>query len=103
MTKSFKNLKQKMSAKARQQASKKTQAMLEEMALQELRQARHMSQEHLAEVLATKQANVSRMERRADMYISTLRSYIEAMGGKLHIVAHFPEGDVTINQFEDIK
>ncbi len=37
------------------------------------------------------------------MYVSTLRSYIEAMGGRLDIVAHFPDGDVRINQFEEIE
>lgn len=62
-----------------------------------------MSQERLAEILFTKQANVSRIERRTDMYISTLRSYIEAIGGQLDIVARFPDGEVHINQFEDIK
>ncbi len=72
------------------------------MPLQELRQAHQMSQERMAELLHTKQANVSRIERRTDMYISTLRSYIEAMGGQLDIVARFPNGEVHINQFEDI-
>jgi len=61
-----------------------------------------MSQERIAEILHTKQANVSRLERRTDMYISTLRSYIEAMGGTLDIVARFPNGEVYINQFEEI-
>ncbi len=73
------------------------------MPLQDLRQAYQMSQVRLAELLSTKQANISRIERRADMYISTLRSYIEAMGGKLDIVARFPDGEVHINQFESIE
>jgi transcriptional regulator len=77
--------------------------MVREMPLQELRQAHQMSQKRLAELLSTKQANVSRMERRTDMYISTLRSYIEAMGSELHIVARFPDGEVHINQFEEIN
>ncbi len=102
MTKPFNRLRQKMSKKAQAAAAKKTQQMLKEMPLQELRQALHMSQEHLAELLSTKQANISRIERRTDMYISTLRSYIEAMGGQLDIIARFPEGEVHINQFEDI-
>jgi hypothetical protein len=42
------------------------------------------------------------MEKRRDMYVSTLRSYIEAMGGQLQIKALFPEGEVEINQFEDL-
>jgi hypothetical protein len=102
MSKSFNILRKKMSRSAQKTAAAKTKQMLKEMPLQELRQARQMSQERLAELLSTKQANVSRMERRTDMYISTLRSYIEAMGGELDIVARFPDGEVHINQFEDI-
>lgn len=102
MNKSFKTLRKKMSPTAQKAAARKTQQMLKEMPLNELRQAHQMSQERLAELLSTKQANVSRIERRTDMYISTLRSYIEAMGGELDIVARFPDGEVHINQFEDI-
>lgn len=91
-----------MSASAQNEINTKTEMLLHEMPLQELRQARSMSQERLAEVLDTKQANISRIERRADMYVSTLRSYIEAMGGELNIVAKFPDGQVQINQFTDI-
>ncbi|MFI4936964.1 MAG: helix-turn-helix domain-containing protein [Candidatus Berkiellales bacterium] len=101
MTKSFKNLRNKMSAKAQKLASEKTKQMLSEMPLQELRQARQLSQESIADVLATKQANISRLEQRTDMFISTLRSYIEAMGGQLYIIARFPEGDVHITQFKE--
>jgi len=102
MAKSFKHLTQKMSVQAQAAAQAKTLQMLAEMPLQELRQARHLSQERLAEILATKQANVSRLERRTDMYISTLRSYIEAMGGQLEIIARFPEGTIRISQFAEI-
>jgi transcriptional regulator with XRE-family HTH domain len=102
MSKPFNTLRKKMSATAQKAAAEKTQQMLKEMPLNELRQAHQMSQERLAELLSTKQANVSRMERRTDMYISTLRSYIEAMGGELDIIARFPDGEVHINQFEDI-
>src|SRR5260221_5951845 len=102
MTKPFKILRKKMSQPAQKTAATKTQQMLKEMPLQELRQAHQMSQERMAELLHTKQANVSRIERRTDMYISTLRSYIEAMGGQLDIVARFPNGEIHINQFKDI-
>ena len=102
MTKSFRNLRHKMSTKAQQLAQKKTQKMLKDMALKELRQARQLSQEKMAELLATKQANISRIERRTDMYISTLRNYVKAMGGELDIIVRFPEGTVHINQFKDI-
>lgn len=103
MNKPFNALRKKMSPRAQKVSAKKTQQMLKEMPLQELRQAHQMSQERLAELLSTKQANISRIERRTDMYISTLRSYIEAMGGELDIVARFPDGEVHINQFEDIE
>jgi ribosome-binding protein aMBF1 (putative translation factor) len=102
MSKPFNNLRKKMSPAAQKEAASKTRKMLNEMPLQELRQAHQMSQERLAELLSTKQANISRIERRTDMYISTLRSYIEAMGGELDIVARFPDGEVHINQFKDI-
>lgn len=102
MSKAFNLLKKKMSIPAQKQSAEKTKKLLNEMALQELRQARQMSQEKLAELLATKQANISRIERRTDMYISTLRSYIEAMGGELDIIARFPEGEVRVSQFGEI-
>ena len=102
MSKSFSILREKMSKSAQDSAKMKTQQLLKAMPLQELRQAHQLSQERLAELLSTKQANVSRIERRTDMYISTLRSYIEAMGGQLDIVARFPEGEVHINQFASL-
>jgi transcriptional regulator len=102
MSKPFNILRNKMSVSAQKESAEKSQKMLKEMPLQELRQALQMSQVRLAELLLTKQANVSRIERRTDMYISTIRSYIEAMGGKLDIVARFPNGEVHINQFENI-
>jgi hypothetical protein len=49
------------------------------------------------------QAAVSKLERRADMYVSTLHSFVKAMGGELKITARFPEGTAEINQFEDVK
>jgi hypothetical protein len=45
---------------------------------------------------------VSKLERRADMYVSALRTYVEALGGELEIVARFPDGAVRITQFEQI-
>lgn len=102
MAKSFKNLTSQMSPVAKQAVEEKVEALKSDMPLQELRQARKLSQEQLAEKLHLKQANISRLERRTDMYISTLRSYIEAMGGELDIIAKFPEGEVHINQFEEI-
>ena len=65
--------------------------------LGELRRARSLSQEDLAAVLHLNQATISRMERRADMYVSTLRRLVEAMGGKLELRARFPEGVMEID------
>ena len=73
-----------------------------EMPLAKLRQARHVTQEALAERLATSQPEISKMEHRSDMYVSTLRHYVEALGGELEIIAHLPEGAVRISQFHDL-
>ncbi len=61
-----------------------------------------MSKEKLAEELNIKQSSVSKIEHRTDIYVSTLRSYIEALGGELNIIAKFPEGQVRINLFHDL-
>ena len=74
-----------------------------EMSLPELRQDRNVSQEYLAASMNKKQPNLSKMERSSDMYVSTLCKFIQAMGGNLDIVAHFPDGEVRINQFEKLK
>ena len=71
------------------------------MPLYELRQARALTQKAIGEALNVNQPAVAKLERRADMYVSKLRAYIEAMGGKLNIVARFPQGDVAITNFAD--
>jgi DNA-binding transcriptional regulator YiaG len=74
-----------------------TKRLLEEMTLRELREALHLQQEELGELLGIKQAAVSRMERRSDIHLSNLRKAIEAMGGELVIIARFPNADVRLN------
>ena len=66
--------------------------------LGELRRARRLTQETLAETLGMSQSEVSKVERRTDLYVSTLRRYVEAMGGELQIFARFPNGEVEIIQ-----
>jgi transcriptional regulator with XRE-family HTH domain len=83
-----------------EQAESRAQAMLYAMELNDLRRARRITQEELAERLGTRQSNVSKLERRTDVRISTLRDVIEAMGGELQIVAHFADADYRIDQFE---
>ncbi len=71
------------------------------MPLHELRRARAMTQKAVGDALKVKQPAVAKLERRADMYVSNLRAYIEAMGGRLNIVAEFPQGSVVITNFSE--
>jgi len=102
MAKKFSELYMQMSPDARERAEAKAKAMLDEMPLNELRQARGLSQKMLAEVLHVQQPSIAKIEKRTDMYISTLRSHIEAMGGKLEVVARFPDGSVKISNFSEL-
>ena len=97
--KNFNELRAKMDPERRARNEAEAKRMLAEMPLHELRAARELTQEHLAELLHIKQASVSKMERRTDMYIGTLSKFIEAMGGQLDIRAVFPDGSVRITQF----
>jgi len=63
----------------------------EEMALRDLRKAHHLTQQRMAEFLGIGQEGVSRIEKRSDLLLSTLASYVEAMGGHLRLVAEFPD------------
>lgn|ERR1700676_11336 len=101
MAKKFSALRDKMSPAAQARAADRAQRMLTEMPLQELRHAKELSQVKLAEALHVNQAAISKLERRTDMYISTLRSYIKAMGGDLEVIAKFPDGEVRISNFAD--
>jgi DNA-binding transcriptional regulator YiaG len=101
MTRKFKELEKKMSPEALAKSQALADAYIKEMALDELREARKLTQAQLASTLKVDQGSVSKLERRTDMYVSTLRNFIRAMGGELHIRADFPEGSVEINQFEE--
>src|SRR5262245_18091008 len=99
MAKKFETLRARMKPEAQARARSRAQALLIEMPLHELRQARVLSQKMLAEVLHVQQPSIAKLEKRTDMYISTLRSHIEAMGGELEVVARFPDGAVKISNF----
>ena len=103
MAKSFKNLVGKMSPESKRRIKERRDELLREVALQELRQARRLTQQQIAETLEINQASVSKMESQSDMYVSTLRRFLEAMGGQLRIVASFPDGDFQIELFEDLE
>ena len=99
MTKSFDKLRSKMPASRQARIAARTEALLATLPLHEIRQARKLSQEELAARLKVKQAAVSKVENRTDLYISTLRKHIEAMGGTLIIQAEFPEGRYQVETF----
>ena len=101
MARNFKELTATMSPGRKARIRARVQEALDTMALDELREARKLTQAQLAATLHVDQGSISKMERRTDMYISTLRNFIEAMGGELHIRAVFPDGSVEISQFEE--
>jgi len=102
MAKKFSELEAKMSPERRKRINEEVKKTLAEMPIYELRNARGLSQRVLAEALHIQQPAVAKMEKRTDMYISTLRSHIEAMGGELEIIARFPDGNVRISNFSQI-
>jgi DNA-binding XRE family transcriptional regulator len=73
-----------------------TQLIAEEMTLRELRRARKLTQQRMARTLGIGQDGVSKLEKRADLMISTLRNCIEAMGGQLSLVAEFPDREPVV-------
>ena len=103
MSKPFRNLLDEMSPERRERIKIKTEVLKNEMALGELRQALDLTQEELAKSLHMKQAAISKFEHQSDIYLSTLRKILFAMGAELKIIAHFPDGDVLVNQFTDIR
>ena len=69
----------------------------EYMTLQEIRKHQYITQKDMAKLLGINQENVSRMERRKDMHLSTIKEYIEALGGKIEINAIFPDSKISID------
>ena len=103
MAKKFIELETKMSPASLERSDVLYNTLLREMPLHELRRARGLSQKALADALHVQQPSVAKMEQRADIYISSLRTHIEAMGGKLEIIARFPDGDVKIANFTGLE
>ena len=97
MARKFSELTKKMSAKDRAEIKARSAKLLAELPLERLRSARKLTQTNMAELLGVQQSAVSKIEKRSDMYLSTLRSYVAAMGGNLEIQAVFPEGAVRID------
>ncbi len=103
MAKNFRELQAKMKPEAHARAEARAEEALKEMALNELREARDLTQVELAKKLRKKQPAISKIERSTDMYISTLQKSVAAMGGILEIRAIFPETTVRISQFAKLR
>lgn len=104
MPRKFQELVDKMSPERRARIEARVQQTIEEMPLRDLRRALDLTQETIAETLQMSQGDVSKIERRTDMFISTVRNYLHAMNAELDIVARFADGrTVRINQFRDLE
>src|SRR5712692_10442760 len=100
MAKSFDDLVKRTTTKKTQaKASRRAQELLGELLLSEVRQLAGKSQQEVAETLGMKQPSLSKLEKQADMQISTLRNIVKALGGELEVLARFPKGTVKIDQF----
>src|ERR1700693_5476930 len=83
-------------ARRKKVEARAAQLIAEEMTLQELRRARKLTQVRMAKALGIGQDGVSKLEKRADLMISTLRKTVEAMGGSLSLVAEFPDREPVV-------
>jgi DNA-binding transcriptional regulator YiaG len=102
MAKNFQELRVGMSAEAKAVSAAEHRRLVEEMSLHQLRRARELTQTKIAGELHMGQGDVSKLERRTDMYVSTLASYLQAVGADLEIRAIFPDGRaVKITQFSE--
>jgi len=99
---SFAALRQRMSPEALAEAEAEALRLDEYMNLAEVRRALRLSQDEIAQTLQIGQASVAKIEKRADMYVSTLRRFIEAMGGELEITARFADHSIKIRNFADL-
>jgi transcriptional regulator len=105
MTKSLNDIMASVSPARRKKIEKRSAKLVEQhMTLQALRKELNLTQEVIASGMKIKQANVSKVEKRSDMLVSTVRSYVEAMGGTLELVARMPgHPPVKIEGFGDIS
>src|SRR5580698_8928814 len=101
-TRKFSALLGAMPDRRRQKVAERVHETIAAMPLDELRRARQMTQARLAESLGVNQGEVSKIEHRTDLYLSTLTEYVEALGGTLEIRAVFPDHEVRITQFESL-
>src|SRR5206468_2758429 len=86
--------------RTREKAARRTQELLGELLLSELRQLAGKSQRQVADALGIKQPSLSKLEKQTDMQVSTLRRIVQALGGELEMVVKLPHGTVRIDQFD---
>jgi transcriptional regulator len=105
MVKSLDQVMKTLPAARKKKIEQRSKELIEEqMTLQQLRKELNLTQEAMADLLDMKQANISKVEKRADMLISTLRSYIEAMGGTLDLIARLPgHAPIKLEGFRDLS
>jgi len=94
----WREIKHKFSAEEHEQIKREALAELDRIGFNKLRQARKQTQVALAERLDIPQNAVSRMERRTDLLLSTMRGYVEALGGKLELRVIFPDGEFVLDE-----
>lgn len=92
MATTLKTMMDRLPAERRKRVAARAEELIaEELTLRDLRKARDLTQERMAELLHIGQDSVSRLEQRSDLLLSTLRSYVTAMGGTLELIARFPD------------
>jgi transcriptional regulator with XRE-family HTH domain len=101
-TRNFRELLEAMPPDRQRRIAKRFRKSLAAMPLDQLRKAQQMTQLQVAEVLGVHQGEISKIEHRSDICVSTLAEYIEAMGGRLEIRAVFRDREVRITQFEEL-
>ncbi len=99
MAHKFEKLEKKMDNGRVKRAKTKAAEIMAEMLLTEIRKEAGFTQEELAKTMHIKQPSLSKLESQDDMQVSTLNRLIEALGGRLEIIAHMPRGDIRITQF----
>lgn len=103
MAKQFSDIRLSMTIESQSRAHERTDQLLADIPVKELRQARSLSQTVLAETLNVQQSSILELEKQADIYLSVLRAHIQAIGGELEIIARFPHGSIYINSFSDLE
>jgi transcriptional regulator with XRE-family HTH domain len=104
MARSFDELVKRTTTKQTQaKAARRTQELLAELLLSEVRKLAGKSQGEVAEALGIKQPSLSKLEKQSDMQISTLKKIVKALGGELEVTARFPKGSVRIDQFDSLN